>query len=342
MNKKIQTLLLSFLMGFYGLVHAAPFEQVVIWGHKLHTHTHSYIHYGFFKAFQHLGYKTLWLDNSDDLSKIDFKATLFITEHQVDQKMPLRDDCYYFVHCSSDKKYDHLKKIKHFIDLDVYKNSHQQSPTLQEIEPFIFYDFEKMYFLIPWATDLLPEEIDQYKPLSLETYLHKRAIYWVGTIGGGIGGNDSELRPFMHACQQGQIRFIHSDPWSSPLDADKNIALIQNSFLAPAICGKLQLEKDYIPCRIFKNISYGHIGLTNSKVVYELFGRKIVYNPDTYQLFLDGEAKLRQENLQEQYELMDFVKKYHTYVNRAQHMISFVEQSQKYWKNLYHCQGLIP
>ncbi len=23
------------------------FERVIIWGHKLHTHTHSYIHYGF-------------------------------------------------------------------------------------------------------------------------------------------------------------------------------------------------------------------------------------------------------------------------------------------------------
>ena len=30
-------------------------KQVVIWGHKLHTHTHSYIHYGFYKAFNKLG-----------------------------------------------------------------------------------------------------------------------------------------------------------------------------------------------------------------------------------------------------------------------------------------------
>ena len=75
-------------------------NQVVIWGHKLHSHTHSYIHYGFCRAFSHLGYRTLWLDNNDDLSGIDFAHSLFITEHQVDQKMPLRDDCYYFVHCS--------------------------------------------------------------------------------------------------------------------------------------------------------------------------------------------------------------------------------------------------
>ena len=27
------------------------FKQIVIWGHKLHSHTHSYIHYAFHKAF---------------------------------------------------------------------------------------------------------------------------------------------------------------------------------------------------------------------------------------------------------------------------------------------------
>jgi hypothetical protein len=32
-------------------------KQIVIWGHKLHTHTHSYIHNAFFRAFQKMGYK---------------------------------------------------------------------------------------------------------------------------------------------------------------------------------------------------------------------------------------------------------------------------------------------
>jgi Lrp/AsnC family transcriptional regulator for asnA, asnC and gidA len=31
-------------------------KKVVIWGHKLHSHTHSYIHNGFYIAFKHLGY----------------------------------------------------------------------------------------------------------------------------------------------------------------------------------------------------------------------------------------------------------------------------------------------
>lgn len=52
-------------------------KQVVIWGHKLHSHTHSYIHNGFFLAFKHMGYNTLWLDNNDDITLIDFSKTFF-------------------------------------------------------------------------------------------------------------------------------------------------------------------------------------------------------------------------------------------------------------------------
>jgi hypothetical protein len=61
-------------------------KKVVLWGHKLHTHTHSYIHFAFHKAFKHLGYDTYWFDNNDDVSGFDFFGSLFITEGQVDSK----------------------------------------------------------------------------------------------------------------------------------------------------------------------------------------------------------------------------------------------------------------
>ena len=35
------------------------FDKIIIWGHKLHTHTHSYIHYGFYKAFK----RDWWVNN---------------------------------------------------------------------------------------------------------------------------------------------------------------------------------------------------------------------------------------------------------------------------------------
>ena len=138
--------------------------------------------------------------------------------------------------------------------------------------------------------------------------------------------------PFIQACRECGITFVHSDPWSSPASAEKNVEMIQHSYLAPTICGAIQRAKGYIPCRIFKNISYGHIGLTNSAEVNKLFGGRLVYDPDPYCLFFKGQAKLRDPHaLEELYELMDFVKEHHTYINRAEHMLNFVKQSRYYW-----------
>mgnify|MGYP006419383869 CR=1 FL=1 len=39
-------------------------NKVIIWGHKLHSHTHSYIHDSFYKAFKFLGYNTYWFDEN--------------------------------------------------------------------------------------------------------------------------------------------------------------------------------------------------------------------------------------------------------------------------------------
>ena len=57
--------------------------KIVIWGHKLHSHTHSYIHYGYWRAADHLGHEVHWYDDSDDVSSVDFSNSVFITEHQV-------------------------------------------------------------------------------------------------------------------------------------------------------------------------------------------------------------------------------------------------------------------
>jgi hypothetical protein len=81
-------------------------------------------------------------------------------------------------------------------------------------------------------------------------------------------------------------------------------------------------EWGYIPCRNFKNISYGQLGMTNSKPVYEFFDGNIIYNEDTYQLFFD--AQKERENYDLIKSQMLFVKENHTYVNRAKELIEIV------------------
>src|SRR5579862_4766105 len=293
--------ILIFCLFFSSLV---GFEKVVIWGHKLHTHTHSYVHNGFYNTFNYLGYLTYWFDDNDDVEDFDFTDTLFITEGQVDKNIPLRDDCQYMLHNCTDVKYRSLNK-KNTITFQVFTDSIFSVPNLVKVDHCIYYDLAGRCIYMPWATDLLPHEIDAIKQ-TLPCPAHREA-YWIGTVGDGTFGNIHQLKPFIKACEENGIAFLIKHH----LSLSEHIAAIRTSFIAPAIVGKWQQEQGYIPCRIFKNISYGKMGVTNSKHVYELFDKKIVYNPDTYQLFYDAKKKMETMTLNELFELMDLVKAKH-------------------------------
>ncbi len=297
------------------------FEKVIIWGHKLHSSTHSYIHDGFYKGFKFLEYDTYWFDNSDNVKNFDFSNCLFITEGQVDDKIPLRKDAVYLVHNVNRNKYDSYENIA----FQVYTDDVLSRTFCVKVEPFIYYDFQNKIVYMPWATDLLPSEIERIKS-KLSRIKKTKNIYWIGTIGEGVFGNKPQITPFMNACQERGYTFIARNPCGTGVSKKEHIKLIKTSYMAPTIVGEWQKKVGYIPCRIFKNISYGQMGITNSRHVYELFEEKIVYNPDEYQLFLDAQKRLNSLTLSEIEELMDMVKTKHTYINRIHTLLNFLDQ----------------
>ena len=294
--------------------------KVVLWGHKLHSHTHSYIHNAFVRAFKHMGYQTFWFDNNDNVSNFDFKNSLFITEGQVDKNIPIRDDCFYVLHNCTDKKYTQLREKNTSITLQVYTDDVWKY-NIPQIEACIHYDIPGRGLYMPWATDLLPHEIEVNKPQITFNKTSKK-ISWVGTVGGGEFGNINEINNFKIACAENNILFSQT----GNISVAENTKLIRRSYMAPTIVGTWQHKVGYIPCRIFKNISYGQFGLTNSIRVSELFQHKIVHNNDTYQLFYDAKSKLENMQLSELHSLMDLVKEKHTYINRINTILDFIEK----------------
>ncbi len=298
------------------------FEKVVIWGHKLHSHTHSYIHNSFYRAFLHLGYPTYWFDDQDDVSDFDFSNSLFLTEGQVDKMIPLREDAIYLLHNPASNKYQSLCHAF----FQVYTDDILSYPNLIRVADCIYYDLAKRTLFMPWATDLLPKEIDEIKE-NLPNMKRERIIWWVGTLSKEpLHGNLAEISEFITACEENGIPFYHSNPWLHPISTEEHISLISSSYMAPALVGTWQKKKGYIPCRLFKNISYGQMGITNSLRAYELFQKKIVYHPDCHQLFFEAEAKLAHYTIEEQKELMDFVRDHHTYLNRVATILDFLEK----------------
>jgi hypothetical protein len=77
---------------------------------------------------------------------------------------------------------------------------------------------------------------------------------------------------------------------------------------------------------MFKNISYGQFGITNNKRVNDIFGNKLIYNPDSYKLYYEAKERLASMQVTELHALMDEVAKKHTYLNRIDAVIKAIRE----------------
>ncbi len=281
--------------------------KIIIWGHKLHTHTCSYVLSGFYEAFKALNFDVFWFDDKDDVSSFDFSNSLFLTEGQVDNNIPKRKDCLYVLWNCDGKKYETLKTI----GLQTYSITNKNKD-----KKYVMFDGNTI--IMPWATNLLPKQIDTDVHYNNQQY---DSIFWVGTLGSGTFGNIDELTPFINRAKNKGKRFVHSDPWGNPKSFEENCDMIRRSYLAPTIVGAWQKEKHYIPCRIFKNISYGKLGLTNSAAIKEMFGDMVVYSDDTAKLFDLAEERMNTITHQQMKDSMEYVKNNHTYINRCKSIL---------------------
>ena len=181
-----------------------------------------------------------------------------------------------------------------------------------------------------WATDLLPNEIKE------ENIYIKRdnCIYWCGSYS---AGNNPELRKFVEESEKNGISVKFNNPWHRPLSYEQVQELTMKSKLSPDIrcsgdpnkirqgeTGTCHKTIGYIPCRILKAISYGHLGITNSKRVYELLEKKVIYNDDESKLFYEGIKEC--ENYELIKEQMKIVKEKHTYVNRINDLLEVLKK----------------
>jgi hypothetical protein len=289
-------------------------EAVVIYGHKLHSHTHSYIHEAFVRAFDYLRFKWYWIDDSKTLQQWDVtlpKKCLFITEGQVDKKIPLIPESYYVLHNCDTKKYESVIPSNHILYLQVYtKDCIPRSEPLKDCK-FIRFDGKCLY--IPWASDLHPHEIDRNIDRLEEINKNPKNIcHFIGMI------LDNPWKPCKEVCQQNNIQFSYVGGFDkNNVSIEENQRRVQEAIIAPAFQEPWQVEHGYIPCRIFKNIGYGKMGITNSSTVQELFNGRLIYDSDVKnatQKAIDQAKNGNDLNLLR--ELMIEIRDHHTYINR--------------------------
>lgn len=330
--------------------------KIIIWGFPLHTHTHSYIHASFYKAFQHLGYDTYWFHagNYPDPAVFDYSNSLFFSEGFADDEIPILESSTYFIHNAvNPSKY--LEKGSRLVDIrfnvsELNDNNYSfvlDKSKLNCIDTATYYDanaddgvladsrkkglsgYEAVYMI--WGTDLLPHEFNfEDRFISRDN-----KFYFIGTLGGSPA---FEMQKVVETLNKMNVQFVHINPWVNPCTFEENKEYMQKSIISLDVRGsdhyhtnsegKLEVNGKpvtggnhkkigFIACRTIKQISYGRLPGTNSTAVKDLLGDYVIYNDDEFQLPIDCLNFEKNPDHDLILEAMKHVQKHHTFVNRA-------------------------
>ena len=299
-------------------------KKAIVWGHKQISNTFYHIMYSYHKAFKYLGYEAYWFDNNTDVSNFDFSDCIFFTEGQADQNIPLKSTGFYILHhCSLDK---YINSKCKYINLCNYVGdcedgiSFNYNGKVEKIKDFLFYDKENIAMYQPWATDLLPNEIDT--DLFIPYDKNKTDINYIGSIS-PYDNLLYRMQIFAQACKDNNKQFKQYQY----IGYEENLRLIRESYLSIDMRNDWHLQRRYIPCRVWKNISYGKFTGTNSPHVYKMLGDFIAYNEDPYCLFKETEQQYANLSKEKMKLAMLYIKENHTFVNRIKNIETIMEVS---------------
>jgi len=252
-------------------MHINKFKRVVLWGLKHQIHTHHYIFSSYYKTLKKINAPVIWLEDHPNSRKFIKANDLIISAEVVGRvipsknglesyNLPIRDDVYYCLHNFQDIFLDNLNKEK-TLKLQVYNNN---AENYQKIYEAVHFDEKNRILYQPWGSDLLPNEFKD--PI----FNNNRLVFWVGSIWNNNlnQGNLEQIKELKSVLSKNDLKFINLKFIPDRL----NLFLIRRSRIAPAYGGAFQEQINYLPCRMFKNISYGQLGFTNIKKFDDILG----------------------------------------------------------------------
>ena len=180
---------------------------------------------------------------------------------------------------------------------------------------------EKGYDIVylAWATDLMPEEFDE----EWVNIPRENTFYFIGSISHeGRFKNAHLIQEFGTLCAKIDVRTGWSNPLVNPLDGSVMRDLMQRSFMNPDLRNDTHKRWGTKTCRVFKSMSYGHLGITNSPKLAKFAGPEVICEENISDLFEAG-LKYREDK-----ELilrqMRYTKEHHTYVNRINGLLKLL------------------
>lgn len=296
-------------------------KRIVIWGLRYKYHTHRHIHQSFYKNAKKLGYDALWVEDEKENAKLIQPGDLIISADPVgkmvkekmtleDYNIPVKDGVYYRLH---NLKPVFVEKIQpaYLIKLYVYED-HCIKPEYEKWGPVTFFDPKGRSLYQPWGTDLLASEFK--KPV----FRKNSFVFWIGSIWNDHlnRGNLKEIAELKRVLTANKLRFVQIRFIPDAL----NTFFIRLSRIAPAIAGHFQTTVNYLPCRMFKNISYGQLGITNIKKFKDILGEYFIEG-ETIEEIIENALKLSKEEYIELVKAQQAIIKNYTYQNAIENIL---------------------
>lgn len=301
-------------------------KKVVIWGYPPHTHTHSYIHLGFAKAFSFLDYDVVWYDDSDEYSDEDLSDAIVISEVNCCKHLPIDKTSKYFIHNIADE-FNLQNKIEgdNIYNLLVYHEGYNWNDGIKKVDDFSWFDEKTKTSVIMWATDLLPSEIEENAEVLYDS--NKENVNYIGSLSG------EHLQNFSSIVESNGKKFVNYGGYSGLrskntalgfLEDSESISLIRESYLNFDLRPQVHIDNGYIPCRIFKSISYGCWVGTNSEKILKFFDGRITAVSDLKELYTKTEESAKNATTEILADNKNYVKMNHTYLNRVNSLLSVI------------------
>lgn len=297
-------------------------QRIVIWGLRKKWHTHRFIHKAFYENAKKLGYKTIWVEDEKNSQKYIQPGDLVISADPVgkmvpekysfeEYNIPIRDDIYYCLHNFKNIFVEKVPKDK-LIFLQVYNNTCENIPNIEKWGAVTYFNRNTKTLYQPWGTDLLPYEFKE--PI----FRKNKFVFWIGSIWNDKmnHGNINQINELKSVLLKNKLKFIHLRFIPDWL----NMFFIRLSRIAPAIAGEQQVKVDYLPCRMFKNISYGQLGITNINKFKDILGDSFIVG-DSIEEIIDKSLSLDKGTYIDMVKKQQEIVKNYTYKNGIENIL---------------------
>ncbi|KRE12004.1 hypothetical protein ASE63_19995 [Bosea sp. Root381] len=256
-----------------------------------------------------------------------FERTLFFDEFRGDPNAPVR--------LAQNHVFQHLVKNRPAAEADFLPASGDRDL------PFEYFSKSTRTLVTAWATDLLPGEIDQALAGIPKLASKQQANENVVFVGSVWHRNIAELGELVGACVSEGLRlqiyggcidreFIRNyghqaDIIEGAVSDEEARKLTGEARIAPSIQGAGQIGY-YIPCRIFKNGSYGSALVSNNRLITSIFGSDCIIDRNISSLIRSSLNDTRINDADYLSSVMQDIAQKHTYFNRIETMLRHLVQ----------------